>query len=36
MKSTLPRAAYRKAGFTVGLPSITYYQDIEETTEQKV
>jgi ribosomal protein S18 acetylase RimI-like enzyme len=29
------RAAYRKAGFTVGLPSITYYQDIEESAEQE-
>jgi ribosomal protein S18 acetylase RimI-like enzyme len=27
------RAAYRKAGFTVGLPSITYYQEIEDYTE---
>lgn len=27
------RAAYRKAGFIVGLPSITYYQEIEGPTE---
>lgn len=29
------RAAYRKAGFVVGLPSITYYQDIDVPTEQR-
>jgi ribosomal protein S18 acetylase RimI-like enzyme len=29
------RAAYQKAGFIVGLPSITYYQDLEESTERE-
>jgi predicted N-acetyltransferase YhbS len=29
------RAAYAKAGFRVGLPSITYYQDLDEATEER-